>query len=578
MTSTSTSASSGQGLLSKLLFQCSSSHSSSSSTSSSSTNTQTADIITTHTADLEGDMEFFASLETNTDLAFFRREELQTHLLSQGSFSTTQAVVGTNGACSGSFRRRQVEETMWGEDYTIPQHYQTEAPALQPRYVIKQLCAESLRDSDQKTLSRAARELVNDAKYLARLAGHANIVRLRGLTKDAFGHNYVRQQFEDFFLLRDRVLPQTLHDRIYHEWRSGYEPDEDLILIKANYAFQIAKALRYCHQQGVLYRDLQPKNIGFKPDDPHCVQLMEFGLARDLPKADSQEDAPFRMTLAGTRRYLAGEVLTSGSYTRKSDVYSFGMVYYEMCTEEKPYQGLSAGEHQTYVCQHGDRPCLADFYLPEALEVILTQSWHPHLQQRWSMDEVCAALQTFLMQLDGGYYQQQEGDFLFDVEPTPIYVESWTEEYGEQGDAESIGDAYSVMDTSNKSFYVEEEVAPPVYHYCHPYDSCSEDEEEPNKHSDRLHRRGSMSSRQSDRPHRRGSMSSRHSDVQRRRGSMSSRHSDVPRRRGSMSSRHSDVPHRRGSLSSKHSDLPHRRGSLSSVQAVTPLKIVSEAA
>lgn len=203
----------------------------------------------------------------------------------------------------------------------------------EPRYAIKQLTSETLQSTDPKTVARAARELVNDAKYLSRLSHHANIVSLRGITNDAFGHNYLAHQFQDFFLLTDRVRPQTLHDKIYNEWRGEMiaaidEPDEDLIPIKANYAFQIAKALRYCHEQGVLYRDLKPTNIGFSWDDPHCIQLLEFGLARDIPKtyssgssSSSTEEAPYRMTLAGTRRYLAGEVLTSGEYTWKSDVY-----------------------------------------------------------------------------------------------------------------------------------------------------------------------------------------------------------------------------------------------------------------
>lgn len=147
---------------------------------------------------------------------------------------------------------------------------------------------------------------------------------------------------------------------------------------------------------------------------------MDFGLARDVISSSNNSNSssvpPFRMTLAGTRRYLAGEVLTSGAYTWKSDVYSWAMTYYEMCAEHKPYHGVSAADHQRYVCERGERPCLDDFYFPEALGDILTQSWHPNLKRRWTMDQVCQEMQTFLMTLDVTYYEQKEGDFLFDLE------------------------------------------------------------------------------------------------------------------------------------------------------------------
>ena len=129
------------------------------------------------------------------------------------------------------------------------------------------------------------------------------------------------------------------------------------------------------------------------------------------------------------------------------------MVYYEMCSERKPYHGLSASEHQVYVCENGDRPTLDDYYLPEALDIILTQAWHPCLQKRWSMNQICNAMLGFLMQLDIAYYQQQEGDFLFDIEPTPIIVESWTEEYGESLLAEVIEE----VDIPTGYYYLEQQ-------------------------------------------------------------------------------------------------------------------------
>jgi len=308
------------------------------------------------------------------------------------------------------------------------------------RYTIKLLSHKTLHESDSETLTKAAKELINDAKFLARLnsstssgssstsgggGGHPNIPRLYAMTLDSFGRNYLPNVWDDFFLIIDGIQPNdTLADRIHGVWSSravnGGEPDEDLIPMKCNIAFQLARALRYCHQHGVLYRDLKPPNVGFSNQDPHVVQLLDFGLARELDESDPNRC----ITLAGSRRYVAGEVLATGQYTFKSDVYSWAMTLYEMLAEKKPFAGLSATDHQRYVCDSvlkKDAPCgvsrpsLTDTYIPEQLEAILRKSWHADVSQRYSIDEVCNEMQAFLMAIDIDYYEQNEGEFLFDV-------------------------------------------------------------------------------------------------------------------------------------------------------------------
>jgi len=393
----------------------------------------------------KSDTEFFASLESSdhNDLGFFRRSEVEAgDVIGRGTFTNVRTVT----AIWLSHDKDEEEEdnndssSKSNKESTRKRRQEVAASVIkgntkqpgQRQYVIKQLTTSTLKDSDKKTLAKAARELVNDAKFLTRLAQHENIVQLRGLTLDAFGRNYLPCAFDDFFLLLDRLTDDNLSDRI-RSWRhksdddGDEEPNEDLIPRKANYAFQIAKAIRHCHQQGVLYRNLQPQNIGFDRQDPHQVKLLDFGLAREFPppapagRSNNHailygEDAAHRLTMAGTRRYLAGEVLaTGGEYTWKSDVYSWAVVYFEMCTERKPYSGLSAADHQTLIAERGERPDLENYYLPDSLDEVFTMSWHPLLSSRWSMDQVCCKMQTFLMELDVAYYEQKADDFLFDV-------------------------------------------------------------------------------------------------------------------------------------------------------------------
>ncbi len=99
---------------------------------------------------------------------------------------------------------------------------------------------------------------------------------------------------------------------------------------------QIASALQYAHQRGLIHRDIKPSNILLRDD--HYAYLADFGLARAL---EGGGDLTQTGTLLGTPEYMAPE-LAEGPAGKSSDIYALAIVLYEMISGRVPFRGDTA--------------------------------------------------------------------------------------------------------------------------------------------------------------------------------------------------------------------------------------------
>ena len=97
---------------------------------------------------------------------------------------------------------------------------------------------------------------------------------------------------------------------------------------------QIARALSFAHQQGLVHRDVKPQNVLLNGEGE--AKVTDFGIARSL---DVQHGMTQTGTVLGTSDYIAPEQAQGQRVDEQTDVYSLGVVLYELLTNEVPFPG-----------------------------------------------------------------------------------------------------------------------------------------------------------------------------------------------------------------------------------------------
>jgi len=163
-----------------------------------------------------------------------------------------------------------------------------------------------------------------------------------------------------YYFVMEYVEGKTLYDDLSKGKVFSEKEALDIVI-------QIAKALAHAHAQGLIHRDVKPKNIMIHKDG--TVKLADMGLAReasDIKAARHEQGKTF-----GTPYYIAPEQIRGDiDIDGRADVYSLGGTLYHMVTGRVPFEANSPSE---VMKKHLHEPLIPSDHINTALSAGISE-------------------------------------------------------------------------------------------------------------------------------------------------------------------------------------------------------------
>jgi len=218
---------------------------------------------------------------------------------------------------------------------------------------------------------------------------HPNIITIHEISTEGDTH----------FIATEYIEGETLRAHLANQ-SASFETALEI-------AIQIASALEAAHTAGIIHRDIKPENVMIRPDG--LVKILDFGIAKLAEMRNEEAETSRSSTLpgmpstlpgmpstlpgmpstlpgmiVGTASYMAPEQAQGKTVDARNDIFSFGIVFYEMLTGRRPFEGETALESISSILK--DEPTPMSRMLPEVpyeIERIVSKTLRKDREERY---------------------------------------------------------------------------------------------------------------------------------------------------------------------------------------------------
>ncbi|KAF8507306.1 AGC/YANK protein kinase [Hysterangium stoloniferum] len=180
-----------------------------------------------------------------------------------------------------------------------------------------------------------------DKARCSKMKAVANIIQERRLLEEidhpfVVNMRYAFQDDENCFFVLDLMLGGDLR---FHLERMKTLPEDVVRLIVA----EIASGLAYLHEKKIVHRDIKPDNVLL--DAQGHAHITDFNVAVYHP-ADR-----LLTSIAGSKAYMAPEILQQKGYSYAVDWWSLGVTAFELAFGRRPFNGRKGAELTHAICR-----------------------------------------------------------------------------------------------------------------------------------------------------------------------------------------------------------------------------------
>ena len=247
-------------------------------------------------------------------------------------------------------------------------------------------------------LKRLAPSLRADSLYRHRFLEEAERASRFGDAHVAAVYDVLEEQGE-IFLILEYVQGQNLRQRL----REPLSLDEFFTI-----AIQCAEALVSAHRHGIVHCDIKPENIMLSSEGQ--VKILDFGVAKHLPRSDQSSTVDRAGTFAGTPAYMSPEVLLEQAPDGRADIFSLGVVFYEVLTGQHPFLAGSFVATTDRIRNETPAPIrVFNRSVPEGLQALVNKAMAKDAGNRYaSAEELLDALLAVRSRMSSGEGPHEE--------------------------------------------------------------------------------------------------------------------------------------------------------------------------
>lgn len=211
--------------------------------------------------------------------------------------------------------------------------YKARDPQIGRTVAIKVILTANLSPAD---LQHYKERFKREAQTAGQMS-HPGIITIHDISEDEQGQPFLVMEFVEGQTLEKMLLPAG-------QVEDSTDPDTGLKLPTArprllidrslDLGVQLADALNYAHERGVIHRDIKPSNIIITSDGR--AKIADFGIAKVAGTSMTQTGM-----MMGTPAFMSPEQASAAPLDSRTDIFSLGAVLYWMFTGEKPFPGDS---------------------------------------------------------------------------------------------------------------------------------------------------------------------------------------------------------------------------------------------